>query len=256
MVMTALPDTSTSSVQRLALQITQWTKKKNPSQLLAPTSMSNLLSCLHQGVKTITGIDVDLTRAKRIVQKRLNVHVRKQAIPITRRQVFQALELTPKLETRCRIALCWTLGLRSGDPDHLRVRDIRRLSQSAALLRMRGVKGAKPGAEGYYRVVPFSGIGMILRKFLVIAREKAQGLIFQHSTKNHVIQALKRVDPKLSGHSIRRGAATMLASCGASLDEIRIFLGHQSLESTRLYIEPDLEQKCLKKRLKLQSQLC
>ncbi len=76
----------------------------------------------------VLSADVDLTRARRIVQKRLNLHVRKQAIPMTRRQVFQALELTSKLETRCRIALCWTLGLRSGDPDHLRVRDIRRLA--------------------------------------------------------------------------------------------------------------------------------
>lgn len=246
------PALTSAEVTRVSLSVFEWRTKEGHE--LKPTTLANLISALSMGVRTLTGVTPDLAVARRRIAHRMRTHVRTQAVPATATQIKLAIASTTSTELRCRLALSWVLGLRAGDSIHIRASDILSITERGALLRMRGVKGQKPGAEGYYRALPLCGMTSRLRPFLEAARIQG-GSLFPSTTTRSVVRALKSVHPHLSGHSIRRGAATALRNSGASMETLRRFLGHQSVESTRLYVEPSLTQACFRKRLELQSRL-
>lgn len=67
------------------------------------------------------------------------------------------------------------------------------------------------------------------------------------STAKKLIQQLKKVDNRLSGHSMRRGAATTLANKGYSHTQITRLTGHRSRHTeaekgVMSYIEPQAQQ--------------
>jgi integrase len=60
------------------------------------------------------------------------------------------------------------------------------------------------------------------------------------------LQCLKRIQPDLSVHSVRRGAATVLANNGYSMEEIGMLTGHTPTReagvNVRRYVDPSLAQ--------------
>lgn len=51
-----------------------------------------------------------------------------------------------------------------------------------------------------------------------------------------------RIRKKIGCHSLRRTAATLLLEAGIDLRKIQIFLGHSSIATTMLYLNPDIEE--------------
>jgi hypothetical protein len=51
-----------------------------------------------------------------------------------------------------------------------------------------------------------------------------------------LLQALRRVHPKLEQRSMRRGALTSIARCGATEQELMLFSGHTQIRTLRRYL--------------------
>ncbi len=230
----------------LIVQTRSW--RTRAGKPLKPTTRENMLSALCAGFRAITGraLETATVRAeRRIIKKNLATHIRKQAVPATKREVERLLSDTAvPLRIRHAVRMMWCLGLRAGDLGHIRGKDVlnqaRLRLQGAAVVRMRGVKGVGPGSRGYHRFLPLTGLAAPLARLL--AETRPEQPVFTASTVE-IVRALRLVNPKLSGHSPRRGSATHLANAGASMRQIRDHLGHQRLSSTRLYVAPAVGQR-------------
>jgi len=93
-------------------------------------------------------------------------------------------------------------------------------------------------------------------KFIEIPRQYLEVLaITELATYREVYNALKKVDPTLSVHSIRRAAATHLAEAGFSMDEIQLLTGHTPTAdphlAVRQYIDPSPNQTESKLQIKM-----
>ena len=58
--------------------------------------------------------------------------------------------------------------------------------------------------------------------------------------KRHAKMA--RIKKHIGCHSLRRTAATLLLEAGIDIRKIQLFLGHSSIQTTMLYLNPDIEQ--------------
>lgn len=248
------PVLSPAAADQLIIKTRSW--KTRCGKPLAPTTRSNMLSALCSGFLALTGrkLDTATARAERkLIKKALAEHVRKQAVPATLREIRRVLlDAAVPIRVRSAIRFMWVLGLRAVDLTKILGKDVLNRSRlsldGAAVVRMRGVKGVNPGSRGYYRFVPLCGLAAPLRKiFLDTPRSK---LLFAAS-RAEIVRALRRVNPRLSAHSPRRGAATALANAGASTREVRDHLGHTKLASTRLYIAPSPVQRDARRRIKV-----
>jgi len=246
-VLSFLPSLTSAQVSLLGTQMLSWKTKKD--QTLKPTSIQTLLSALSTGVRMLTGKDTNqiLLTQYRTVRARLRTHVRDQAVPMTLVDMKRLIRMAPKPELKARLALTWALGLRCSDSKSIRCSDILQLTHEACLLRLRGAKGAIPGSESYFRATPLLGLTECLKEYLV-KMVNSKGLLFPSTQISQMLRAIKKSNNVYSGHSLRRGAATALANAGYSTEYIRIFLGHQSIQSTRLYVQPNLNQIDWKKR--------
>lgn len=252
--MSNLQSLSFHNVRAVADAIFTWkTKDGHP---LKPSTLSSLISALATGVTFLRGSPPtrELMTARRKLRKRMAVFIPRQAVPMSKAEVRRALFMASSEELRCRIALSWALALRSGDLQHIHGSDVLEVTNSAAILRMRGVKMTQPGDEGYFRAVLFEGITTPLRAFLRNASRQPSSLLFPHTTKRHLILTLKSVNRKLSGHSFRRGAATLLRHRGATLRSIKRLLAHKHIHTTRRYIHPSING--FQSLLRLQRLLC
>lgn len=253
-IMSQLSAPTRRAADRLILRTRGWrTKAGKP---LAPTTRENMLSALCSGFFTITGraLNTPTVRAERRINKKaLAEHVRRQAVPATKREIERLLR-NPAVQPKVRNALrfMWGLALRAADLLHICGRDVlnksRLMLDGAAVIRMRGVKGISPGSRGYHRYLPLSGLTAVLAT--VLAEARLDKPIFPTS-RSQIVLALRKVNPKLSAHSVRRGSATHLANEGASMKQIRDHLGHQRLTSTRLYIQPTAFQRDACRRRKV-----
>lgn len=248
-----LPEISALEATKLALETSTWRTRRGT--LLKPTARLNLLSALSSGFAAVTGRTLHTPGFKRAVRDAkagLRTHIRKQAVPLQQNHLQTVLADTGvKKHIRDAIRFCWCLGLRAGDLEHIRRSDVLNqaglaVGEKTAIIRMRGVKGMTPGARGYYRFLPLYGLALPLRKCLVNFRG-VKGRLFK-ATRPQIVAALRRTDPRYTGHSLRRGVATLLAERGASTKQIRDHLGHQTSKSTRLYIQPSAAQRDAKRK--------
>jgi site-specific recombinase XerD len=67
--------------------------------------------------------------------------------------------------------------------------------------------------------------------------------ILQQAVKSASIACPSRRDKKVTPHSVRHTTATHLLQSGVDISVIALWLGHESIETTHIYIEADLATK-------------
>lgn len=249
--MSLLTEYTSEAVRELAASTRRWRTKSG--HLLRPTTRISILSALTRGFEEVTGSPAPIKKEFRLAKRDLLRHIRRQAVPLTKEHLRRVLrDTSTSMSTRRAILFCWLLALRAGDLRHIQRKDVVNRPEllthlhNDAIIRMRGVKGSRPGARGYYRILPLVGLASQLKR-IILRQTPTSGLVFE-TTRTQIVRALKKIDPQYSAHSIRRGAATFLATAGVSTRHIRDHLGHQTTDSTRIYIAPNPNQKDLKRR--------
>lgn len=150
-------------------------------------------------------------------------------------EVDLVLSKVDVLRYRAMLELCYSCGLRNEECRTLKLNQI-----SDTHIQLYG-KGNKE------RVVPLQpGTKKILDEWLR-ERKSATDLVFpslheqviRQATLQHVlVRALKRsgITKPVTVHSLRHSIATHLAMRKVPVEEIRIFMGHNSIETTMIYI--------------------
>jgi integrase len=133
------------------------------------------------------------------------------------------------LPVRVVIRTAWLLACRSADIFAIEAHDIHESTQTFRF-RIRGVKQAKPGSRGHYKWLEKIHLNAQMQEFWRTTTPS------QETTPAAVYRVLHRYGYSL--HSMRRGVATRAARCGVPLRTIRDLLGHESVRTTRLYVEP------------------
>jgi integrase len=251
-----------SPIQLMNDIIHKWkTKKGTP---LAPTSCLTLVTAAKVAA-TYTQREVDKWEYKRIertIKKRLATHIRRQARPMSK-QELRRLRDSPDISplVKAAIVFSWVLALRCGDLKHIKGKDVTVFKsnipcgQPAVIrIRARGLKGSEHGKPAHFRWIPREGLARSIWAMLKNARATPTRPIFDVSTAR-MVKALKTVAQDLSGHSVRRGAATHLANIGTPMSSIQKLLGHSHIWVTRMYVEPAPRQPEARKLTALTSKL-
>jgi integrase len=150
------------------------------------------------------------------------------------------------------IILAYDAALRREEVIKLRVDDI---DWSRAILKVR----ADVAKNGRARMVPFSGFTeLLLKRYIETDRqllvdtfggEQTGALFLSESTAcpgqplavgafNDIIENVRdRLElPHLTPHTLRHQRCTILKRAGVPLDDVALFAGHKSTETTRIYI--------------------
>lgn len=147
---------------------------------------------------------------------------------------------------KATLVLLYSCGLRRNEASKLDVQDIRFDSR---------VLHIEKGKNNKQRFVPFNHYSAkILQEYLLDARMELNNynspafLLGQHgsrlttSTIGKNIKALVSLsdnkelqEKKVTAHLLRHSIATHLLEKGMNIEEIQLFLGHSSLESTQIY---------------------
>ncbi len=148
------------------------------------------------------------------------------------------------MRDRAMLAVYYGCGLRRSEGEALKVKDI---DFRTGLVHIRNGKGRKE------RLVPMSNtVEQNLKEYIEVGRRlylkqnKREQYLFLNE-RGEVIQSqsllsdLKKllhkanIDKKIGLHSLRHSIATHLLDREMELEDISIFLGHSSLESTQIY---------------------
>lgn len=254
---------SESSILNLLSEMQSWTvqRGKNKGSPLEPSTKLTLATALLTGVAFITGKSPSsprISRALRSITEAVKGHIRRQAVPASKAEVERAIQHpSTSATTGLAIALTWSLGCRVADVQRLQFKDMTLFSvqrkNDVVRVRCRAFKGQKPGLLGYWRYIPLTPFTKSVIRFIVEGTNHPSEYLFPSSVYNRVVRALKSANPSLSGHSLRRGVATLLAFNGWSEKRIQAFLGHQSLETTRQYIQPHPIQANVRRQIEMVS---
>lgn len=247
-----LPEWSADGATEVLKQTAFWrTKRGEP---LAPSTRMLWATALSHAVLVLTGLSPATAAWKgqlRIIKRKMSHHIPRQAVPASKRDLLRAIAREPCHLTRLSLRFAWALGLRLGHVCRFQARDVvnyTTLSEDKiAILRARGLKNSKPGMRGYHKYLPLSGLASPLLQHLQLERRPRERLF--DTSRAQMVKALKRANPTLTGHSVRVGAATLLAAKGSSLKQIRDFLGHESVQSTRMYVRPMAGQRHVRRQL-------
>jgi len=137
------------------------------------------------------------------------------------------------LPVRVIIKACWLTGCRVADMFRLSPSDVVE-GKRAFRLRLLGTKGAAPGGRGHWRWLQKDLLGSEHRRFWRVTVPSTQ------TTRSQVERILKKHGWGL--HSMRRGVATAAAARGVPMRLIRDILGHASIRTTRVYVDPSEKQ--------------
>jgi integrase len=140
---------------------------------------------------------------------------------------------------RAHLSAVWLLGIRLGTLPKIRHIILNRKSWQTPIA---GWKGRQSSLQNAWKFAPLTAA---MKKFFM-SRASRMTLVPDSNIFNipprKIISFMKRFDPRLTGHSPRRGAAKHLSEHGITIPQIKVFLTHKSEESTILYIDPTPEQ--------------
>jgi integrase/recombinase XerC len=168
--------------------------------------------------------------------------------PLSENDVAELLASMPRgnvidLRNSAHIELLYSAGLRMGESVSLNVGDI---DFSENVIRVRHGKGGKA------RDVPLMrGLASALKDYLCLRRGLLKGpdhgaLLIAKTGKRHTVAAFERYIAKLNRkrtgkphihpHLFRHSIAVHLLRGGADIRYVQAFLGHDNLESTKIYL--------------------
>ncbi len=162
----------------------------------------------------------------------------KQATPLTLQQLQALLSDllgAKELEVAAAIALAWLTAGRLGEVlkvprQHLRYHDS---PMSLKLSISKGVFGSQE------KTIPPGPLSDIVRHWAVSSSSPTASRYVSrlfNCTRVQVISALRRINPSLSGHSLRRGALTHADRIGVDSSDLQVMSGHRSTTMLQRYI--------------------
>jgi integrase/recombinase XerD len=194
-----------------------------------------------------SGIHIHLKRESKNEKDSLNVLTQTEI-----KELFQATEYSHEAERirhrdKAILVCCYSCGLRRNELVHLNIRDV--LFDKKRLF-------VSQGKNYKERFVPLNNHSLkILEEYIYDWRtefynyketeslfinyrgKRLQGKSFANRLES-IIKATKNTDLEyrnITLHSLRHSIATHLLEQGAAMEQISIFLGHASLESTQIY---------------------
>lgn len=166
---------------------------------------------------------------------------------LTQEEIQQLYEACETYRERVLLGVYYSCGLRRNEGIQLNVNDVD-LKQGVLLVRN--------GKGGRQRKVPMSKQFILdLECYLNFERdpkELKEKALLLHLRGGRLLDTnvllkliLQRVEiPEISLHNLRHSIATHLLQNGMNIYQVKSFLGHASLESTQLYLQPNLTLQC------------
>lgn len=166
-----------------------------------------------------------------------------QRLPLSAAQITLLFDHAKCGEERVLLHLFYSCGLRRSEAEALDIPDV---SLPQRLLYVRSGKGARR------RVVPLAGrVAVCLQHYYEGERQPLLGIYDTDSlllnrtgqrlrgdSMNEVVQAIgvrAKLDTVVTPHRLRHSIATHLLGRGMALEQVRVFLGHESLDTTQIY---------------------
>ncbi|KAJ9446518.1 hypothetical protein DIPPA_20679 [Diplonema papillatum] len=154
------------------------------------------------------------------------------SVPATFAEVRQALGSCRDPALRMTILFSWRAAARVGDVVRLRGKDVEIVEEGAK------VKWWWTKSDPFH-LGAVSAVAMTRRDRAALETLKRDagpdGTLFPVTTAR-VARSLKRVNPVLTCHSLRRGACTALFRSGSSLEQVRLVSNHSSIEALLRYL--------------------
>lgn len=176
----------------------------------------------------------------RSLRRRGAMRPSKQAVPATKEQVVEAISREPCSKTALALMLAWRGAARVGDVVRLRCADIKFVDEQTVVVQWADTK------DNPFHLQSATGVFLPHRHRRLLERlaqsTQRGDLLFPGMTTSMFSRALKRVDPSLSAHSIRRGALQHLAGCNVPLEELRQLSRHTTLQGLLHYVPPATTQ--------------
>lgn len=172
-------------------------------------------------------------------------HPSRRASALTPSQARLAINLAPTARIKATIVLLWASASRHGD---LRGMDMLEVEPLTWRLSWRVQKSDRFGLRRIYKFLNLpEEVSQILRRRKPFASYRDINL------------TLKKVKPYLTAHSIRRGAATLLANLGYTFSDISALTGHTPTADPQLgvrrYVDPTYQQPESRKQMRMASAL-
>ena len=168
----------------------------------------------------------DLSRVS--LKQRLEIHYE----VLTQEEIHQLYEQTYYSDKcdqdRAMLSIYYGCGLRRREGLQLEKEDINWKRQ---YLHVRKGKGGKD------RIIPFTGrIAQDLKSVTRVNSKQLLSCCGQTAlSRLQRLAAKAQIDKQVTLHGLRHSIATHLLEQGLSLEQIRVFLGHSSLETTQVY---------------------
>ena len=215
--------------------VTFWVSRKRQEGIAASTALEYVgrarVALRRMGIEV--GDSQLLADFSRGLKREGALRPQRQAVPALASQVRKAIRLEPSRDTQLALVLGWAGAARVSDVTRLRVRDVS-LEQGYAAINWSETK-SDPFRLGVTTGVTLSAEWMGSLRTAMIGREPDDLLV--RTTYREVVRALRRTDPTLSGHSLRRGALQDLLLSGAGLEAIRQVSRHSSINSLVRYLD-------------------
>ena len=207
------------------------------SDRTAPIAESSALEYCSRAVSSLarmgTKLDSPLLRDfVRALKRKGGLRPHRQAKPATSEVVATVLEQTTDPDTCLAIAVAWCGAARVSDVLRLRSTD---LSFEGGFV---AINWSETKSDPF-RIGVTTGVH-VAERWMGMLRTKVLGLkageLLVESTYRRVVAALQKVDPELSGHSLRRGALAELLEQGICLESLRQLSRHSSLDALARYL--------------------
>jgi site-specific recombinase XerD len=173
-----------------------------------------------------------------------------QQLPLDLAQIALLFDHARDLRERVLLHLFYSCGLRRSEAEALDISDV---SLAQRLLYVRSGKGARR------RVVPLAGrVAACLQHYYEGERQpllhvydtdslllNRVGQRLRGDSMNDMVQAIgvrTQLDAVVTPHRLRHSIATHLLGRGMALEQVRVFLGHGSLDTTQIYARAARDQ--------------
>ncbi|KAJ9439879.1 TATE DNA Transposon [Diplonema papillatum] len=197
----------------------------------ALTYVNTLVSAERRWGVNLEGSQVIRDARRALLRLGANIPER-QAVPATFAEVRQALGSCRDPALRMTILFSWRAAARVGDVVRLRGKDVEIVEEGAK------VKWWWTKSDPFH-LGAVSAVAMTRRDRAALETLKRDagpdGTLFPVTTAR-VARSLKRVNPVLTCHSLRRGACTALFRSGSSLEQVRLVSNHSSIEALLRYL--------------------
>lgn len=199
----------------------------------APPTLLNDLSHIRAGLARVAVLSVPaatlLDDARDGLRRLLPDHVVRQAMPATARHV-EAVERLGLTDLSLTVRLMWHLAARHADVAGLLPQDISSPRPGLVVVRYRRTKTSQVGA---------------VRTVVGILPQRAWSHLLPRLSRGQLglvpyaalVKGLQRVDPRLTGHSLRRGAVQALLDAQVPLPEVMRLTGHQQEDTLLRYAD-------------------